>query len=53
MENNYKEKQADIVFGLRTSGGKYDSQRLALNFESVASAVNRTRKSKYPHFVSI
>ena len=48
MEVNYKAKQADIVYGLGMSGQKYDKSRLAMNFESVASAIQRTNKSIFP-----
>ena len=37
----------DTFFGPRTSEGKYEQQRLALNFETVASAHLRSVKSNY------
>ena len=40
-----QKNDVDTFFGLRLSKGKYEKQRLALNFETVASAHLRSVKS--------
>ena len=47
MNAQYAKRDVDTVLGLRIGKGKYNKQRLAMNFESVKSAMERTKKSDY------